>query len=66
MCQTFGIYYNCLEKNFEKIFLKYLTRNSGAKNLWPFHFGNQKKEKKRKKENINLILEIGKIKEAKI
>ena len=49
MCQTFGIYYNCLEKNFEKIFLKYLTRNSGAKNLWPFHFGNQKKEKRKEK-----------------
>ena len=49
MCQTFGIYYNCLEKNFEKIFLKYLTKNSGAKNLWPFHFGNQKKEKKKEK-----------------
>ena len=49
MRQTFGIYYNCLEKNFEKIFLKYLTKNSGAKNLWPFHFGNQKKEKKKGK-----------------
>lgn len=49
MRQTFGIYYNCLEKNFENFFLKYLTKNSGAKNLRPFHFGNQKKEKKKEK-----------------